>query len=477
MISTDSKYLQTTFTTRANLYSLLAGWNVGTVRSAIDAHDQGSSFVLSAGLLVVASRHPVIFGAQAQRRSPPLGLLHEVTGGDRGTARRAKEGFAAVVKRDVEPALGDIVDGEAGMGFQVLQTTWAPSADASTLEPAISLFPTTSVWWNGFAQRLEAITAEGGRMPIVDGDGKWTVIGNGAKPWLRGAIRAIAQPWASASYAERDEAALSAYLGRLCPIGIAPEKIQPGTLEGDALLAAIRDLGEAQSGGLFPFGTQVTTLANIDAGAAALFAGFLDRRSTGFELAYLGAPRAGSTPGVYLSPQYGQVTASIIRSDTTTISAALGRIGAVYGAINYGLTEAESPGHRWLLPDPTEADRVKATGDAYTRAAGIVKAEKDAGIDMTPERLAAIYGGQGIPVPTMPVAEVKSEVFAYHYTSNVVAPDEGRQLLGLEPLPGGIGSAAALAEHLAAVRAAELAAATSGTKAGTPPVDPVPAAE
>jgi hypothetical protein len=474
MISTDTKYLQTTFTTRSNLYALLAGWGVNTVRSAVDAHDEGSSFVLSDGLLTVASRHPRIFGPRAQRRAPPLGLQHEVTGGDRGPARRAREGFAAALKQHVEPKLGDIVDGLGGMGFQVLQTTWVPSADASTLDPVTTLFPSPSVTWNPWYQRLEAITAEGGRVPIVPGDGKWEIVGTGAKPWLRGAVRALAEGWASSRYAERDEAALSAYLGRLCPIGIAPVNIQPNTPEGDAFRDAVQGLGEAQSGGIFPFGSEVTTLPNVDAGAAALFEGFLDRRAAGFEIVILGAPRAGSTPGVYLSPQYGEVTASIVRSDTTTISAALTRIGAVYGALNYGLSEVESPSHRWLLPDTTEAERVKATADAYTRAAAIVNAERLAGLDMTPERLAVIYGGQGIPAPSMPITAAKAQIFAYHLTTNTIAIDEVRETLGVQPLPGGVGSPEALAAHILAVRAAELAAAQGGAAKQAAPAEPAP---
>jgi hypothetical protein len=474
--STDRSYLEHVFIARNNLYALIAGWNVGTVRTAIDALDLGSSFILSGGLSVVVSRHPAVFGPLLQRKSPPLGLQREVTGGERGAARRARDGFRRVVREGIEPRLADIVGNLAMGGFQILQHVWSASADASTLEPTTTLWPSSCVWWNPFTRGLEAITAEG-RIPIVDGDGKWTVIGSGEKPFLNGAIRALAEAWAAARYAERDEAALSAYLGRLCPIGIAPENIQPGTKEGDEFLLSVKSLGEAQSGGIFPFGSDVKTLANIDAGAAALFTGFLDRRERAFAIALLGTDGTVSkgSPGVYTSPLFAGVAFANVRSDTSTIGDGITRLGAVYGAVNSGLSHEESPGYRWLLPDPTEADRVKATGDAFARAAAAVTAERAAGLEMTPERLAVIYGGQGIPVPTMPASAAKAPIFAYHIEQNIVAPDQVLETLGLPPLPGGVGSPAALAAHILALRAAELTAAQGPAPAPDAPVEPAPA--
>ena len=476
-VSTDRSYLEHVFIARNNLYALIAGWNVNTVRMSIDSHDLGSSFILSNGLIVVTSRHPAIFGPLGQRKAPPMGLQREVTGGDRGAGRRARDGFRRVVREEIEPHLGDIVGNLAMGGFQILQHVWRASADASTLEPTTTLWPSSCVWWNPFTKGLEAITAEG-RIPIVNGDGKWTVIGSGEKPYLNGAIRALGEAWAADRYAERDEAALSAYLGRLCHIAIAPEKIQPGTKEGDELLLSVQALGEAQSGGIFPFGTDIKTLTNIDAGAAALFTGFLDRRERAFAIALLGTDGTVSkgSPGVYTSPLFAGVAFANVRSDTSTIAAGVTGLGAVYGAINAGLSHDESPGYRWNLPDPTEADRLNALAKRFTDAAAIVKAERDAGIDMTGDRIGVIYSGLNLPVPAVPATTAQGQIFAYHITGGTVALDEVLETLGLPALPGGVGSPEALAAHILAVRAAELETAKDAAPAADPAAVPAPAA-
>lgn len=410
ILSTDTKYLGHEFTTWQTLYALIAGWNVSTVRSAIDAHDTGSSFVLSGGLAVVTSRYPWIFAALRQRKAPPLGLNREVYGGERGAARRAKEGFSRVA-RAIERLHGDIFDGHAQLGFQVLQHVWRPSADASTLEPITTLWPSSCLWLNPTSGKLEAITREG-RIPIIDGDGHWTVIGAGQRPFLNGAIRALGETWAGARYAQRDEEGLSAYLGRLCPIGILPQGIMAGTPEGDAFEASVKDLGEAQSGGIFPNGSEITTLPNIDAGAASLFEGLLDRRGRACAMVILGTDGTMSkgSPGVYTSPLFGEVAFAVVREDTAHAGAGISRLGAAYGAINYGLSEEDSPGYRWLLPDPTEADRLTAVAKRYQDAAGIVKAERDAGLDVTKERIAMIYGALGLPPAAAPSAPLPPSV-------------------------------------------------------------------
>jgi hypothetical protein len=401
-VSTDETYLRHEFTTWQSLYAVIAGWNVTTVRGAIAGHDTGSSFALSCALAVVASRYPPIFGALRQRKAPPLGLNRETFGGERGPGGLARAGFARLM-RSIEPLFGDVFSDHAMLGFQVLQHVWAPSPDASILEPRTNLWPCSCVWLNPRSRLLEAITQDG-RVPIVNGDAHWSIVGTGERPFLNGAIRALGETWAGARYAERDEEALSAYLGRLCPIGILPEKMMPGSKEGEVFKASVKDLGEAQSGGIFPFGSAITTLPNVDAGAAALFSSMLERRGRACVISLLGTDGTVSkgSPGVYTPLAAYDVAFAVAREDTAHAAAAFSRLGQAYGAINYGLNEEESPGYRWLLPDPTEAERLAALAKRYQDAAAIVKAEREAGLNVTPERVAAIYGALLLPMPALP---------------------------------------------------------------------------
>ena len=95
-ISTDSKYLGADFSTYTGLLWRIGGFTLEGVRAAIDAHDAGS-FAQSSVLALVASRWAPIARALRLRESPMLGVEREVTGGDRGAGRRAKEGFAEIM--------------------------------------------------------------------------------------------------------------------------------------------------------------------------------------------------------------------------------------------------------------------------------------------------------------------------------------------------------------------------------------------
>jgi hypothetical protein len=482
-LSTDAQYLAHSFWTPSNLYQTSTGWDVMTITGAINAHDSGS-FWTSSALAVVVSRYPWIFGPLSQRKAPPLGLTREVfipDGTDRGKSRIASREFSALMLQN-EALFGDVFRPHALMGFSVLQDTWFYDPATKTQIPITNVWPTSAVRWNAYLKKLQAFTMDG-LVDINDGDGKWRIVGMGTQPYIEGAIRSVAMPWAQAVNSDRNEAALSDYLGRLCPIAILPggkdvPVIPPDSPEGKQTLAALKDLGKARSGGMFAAGTTVTTLANVDAGAAALFTGLLPRRAQGMAIALLGTDGTTTNPGgVYASPMFAGVALAKIREDVNHAGRAWTTLGNHYGEMNYGLTPESSPSYRWLLPDPTEAERRKAMGDAFARAAAAVTAERAAGLEMTPERLAVIYGSQGLPVPTMLDATAKAPIFAYHITSNIVAPDQVLETLGLPAMPGGVGSPEALAAHILAVRAAELDAAKSGKQAADPspaPVAPAP---
>lgn len=509
-VSTDEQYLRKRFQTFSSLYWVVGGWNTATVRSAIDAHDAGSGFSLSGALAIVASRYPTVFAALRQRKDPPTGLAREVTGGLEGKARIARDGFAKIMRKNEDALLDDILDARAMLGFSVLQTTQIYDEERNEQIPCTEVFPAAACFVDPSDGQLYAWTMDG-RVPIRDGDGKWSVIGQGLNPQHDGAIRAVGGQVAAAWYAERDEAALSEFLGRLCPIAILPEGVAVDDELGVDIGDAIKELGKAKSGGIFQHGVDVKTLANTDAGAAALFGNFLERRSKAMARIILGTDGTMSpgSPGVYTSPVFAGVSFSVIRADTVLIARAFTRIGQIYGLRNYGLGEDEAPGFRWLLPDPTEAERRKAlaqahkdfndtvdgwkkNGFAYTQAdvdalardLGVkaprlppssaapgaapdaasatepslaerykafneaVAAERANNFLVDQARVEQLAAEHGVKAPRLPEANPKGgEIFAYHITEKIVAPDQVLERLGLPPLPLGAGSVERLAQE------------------------------
>ena len=460
-ISTDLKYLEHEFWTYQNLYQNIGGWDVTSARGAIDQHDAGA-FWTSSALSVVASRYPWIFGPLRQRKAPPLGLSHEATGLDQGKGRFAKEEFAEIMKAN-EASFGSTFGSLAMMGFSVLHHHLEPNPyDPTLLMVKSKPWPTSATLWHPYEKRFVAMTQDG-LIPIVD-DGHWSIIGEAEQPHMNGAIRALAMSWAANTYAERDEAALSAYLGRLCPIVILKDGVAVKDPMGVEAAQAVKDLAKPRSGALFPGGVDVKTLANVDAGAAALFAGFIERRSKGMAVVLLGTDGTVSsgTGGVYVSPLFGQIAFAIVREDTAHAARAWSRVGEIYGKVNYGLQSKDCPGYHWLLPDPTENDRLESLGKRYERAAAIIKAEREAGLDVTPERIKLIYEQLKLPVATAPATKAKAPIFAYHIANGNVCDDEVRETLGFEAIPGGSGSLEALAKRKADEATAREVAAKQG---------------
>ena len=93
-VSDDAGYLGHEFRAGFALLMYTGEWDLPKVRYAVTQLQMGIPW-LAAWLCQVAVRHPYIFIPLRQRGELPNGADAEVLGGDRGAARRAKEGFAA----------------------------------------------------------------------------------------------------------------------------------------------------------------------------------------------------------------------------------------------------------------------------------------------------------------------------------------------------------------------------------------------
>jgi hypothetical protein len=378
--SLSESRLQERFSTYQRFFGFVAGWDVNGVRVAIDAHDSGS-FGLSALLKVVITRYFGVDGPLERRLAPPLGIHTEVTGGERGIARVAREEFGDIVADRVVPYFADIFEDHAMLGMSVLHHPWVRSPEG-TWEPDLRPWPLLAVRYNWLTQRYEAYTAERGLVPI---EGPcWTIVGNGVLPHLRGKIRVLADPWTEAKYGQRDEASLSNYLGRKVPIGILPPNIEPKSPQGKDIGDAVKTLGMARAAGIFPNATEITSLDNLDPGAAALFEGYMRRRLAALSIALTGTDGASqvTSPGVYLSPEFANIGRHVVRRDLQNGGRALTRLGLLYSMINYPqLRRDQAPGFRWLLPDPEEQARLEAEAKRAISYGQIVKGWRDAGLD------------------------------------------------------------------------------------------------
>lgn len=482
-ISPDRHYLAHEFNYWTSMFSVIQSWTVENIRAAINQHDAGY-FTASSSLAVVATRYPTIYGPLEQRLGIPLGIARAVKGGDAGAALRAKVQFEEYM-RGMEAEFEDVFLPKAMLGFSWLHTHY--------VERHGDLVPVTKVWPSVATQFLEpwgiwqAWTTEGW-VTITDGDGKWTKVGSGQRPHRLCAIRALGEQWAKAGFADRDEAGLSAFLGRMVPYAILPEAakdtgraaIVPNSPVGLTVGDTVKTLGKARGGGVFPAGTKVESMSGIDAGSAALFDQIFARTGKNHAYALLGtdgtmSPGAG---GVYVSPIFGRVALTVVRRDLSDGMRAFDQIARVTTTLNYS-DAVEAPRYVWLLPDPSEAERRAALAAQHKAVNDTVQGWRAAGFDVTDADVEQLEEAMGVHAPKLAPAGKRPEVYAYHLSEHVVAPDESRALLGLAPLPNDVGSAAHMAEVRLQLEQAALAAASPAPHAAPPsapaaPPDPAP---
>lgn len=398
-VSSDRAYLEHEFSLWPSLFSVITSWKVEDVRSAINQHDFGS-FTLSSSLAVIASRYPTIYGPLQQRLGIPLGIERAIYGGDRGPARRAKEDFTAYMQT-MEGEFGDVFLPHCMMGFSWLHTSW-PEKDGD-LVPQTKVWPSVATRFVEPWGKFQALTTEGW-IDMVDGDGKWTMVGTGERPHRLGAIRVLGEPWMKAGFADRDEAGLSAFLGKLAPFGILPAgdgkgtpHITPKSNEGLEIADALKNLGRARSGGLFPAGTEVKSLNGVDAGSAVIFEQIFGRTGKAHAIALLGTDGTVSpgSGGVYVSPIFGRVALSVIRPDLTHGERAFNQIARIGTTLNYG-PSVVSPVYRWLLPDPAEAERKDAIAKQNKSFNEILAGWIAAGLEPTQEDVDALAKDLGV---------------------------------------------------------------------------------
>jgi hypothetical protein len=111
----------------------------------------------------------------------------------------------------------------------------------------------------------------------------------------------------------------------------------------------------------------------------------------------------------------------------------------------------ETPVLEIPVPAPDKDERIAATIGRYKALAEQVVAERAAGALVNKDRVVALAKVMEVaPFELADEAPKGGEIFEYHITNKIVAPDQVLARLGLPPLPNGMGSPERLAEERAA---------------------------
>jgi hypothetical protein len=129
-------------------------------------------------------------------------------------------------KLNSEGALHETSEYEILMGFCPDQLVW--DTTGTIWKPIMRPWHPRFTYYHWGIRRLVAISLDG-NLPIFPGDGKWVLHKRrGERPWIRGALRAVVQPWLLRHFAFRDMARFGEVHGmptRLCE---TPMSADPG---------------------------------------------------------------------------------------------------------------------------------------------------------------------------------------------------------------------------------------------------------
>lgn len=223
------------------LISIQNTWSVDQARSALYAHMAGM-FDQSAQLFdsilgddrvmaTLGSRISGLFGRETRFREAQ----------DSDAARECLAAWRAWWPRlSGDSAFAELHTYGIGMGFGPGQLVWDTSKPV--WGPYLRPWSPRFTYFNWDTRKYHALSQDG-EIPITPGDGKWVLHAPHGeyRGWIRGAIRALAEPWMLRHFAFRDMARFSEIHGLPTRVGKVPVVGDPG--DRAAFEAALQNVG------------------------------------------------------------------------------------------------------------------------------------------------------------------------------------------------------------------------------------------
>ncbi len=309
-------------------------------------------------------------------------------------------------------------------------------------------WPLEHVKDNSFTRQLETqVDGGGARVPIVHGDGVWTIFsGSSEEPWIAdAAILPAAFVWGVHANGLTDWAAGSLSHGQAKIVGELPSGVAllnaDGTLtaEAQAFLDMMQQLASGgRPAGIHPANSKVDFLAN-NSTAYQVFSELIASREKAAARIYLGTDAilgsVGGAPGIDIAALFA-IASTILQSDLEALEAGL-RTGVYepWCAINEG-DSSYAPTLRWNQPDPdAEAKSKENAGKRERFHAEIERLKKNGFVvdQAVVARVAADIGFDSPPMLASVEQQTTSLVLAPTDVARVVRVREARASQGLAP--------------------------------------------
>ncbi len=424
--------------------SEIFSWILETIRGARDAQMHGD-FKLAVKLANMMRTDTALFIAYHNRIAPQSAIGVELmpASGTRGEAVQRKALASVSIPRTVTAGIcGTLANHGIAIGYNDHET----DEDGTVVNFRHTEWPLEHVKWNTSTEQLETSTRDGGlRVPIVHGDGRWTIYRKFyTDPWKQEAcVLPGALLWAIHAGGVRDWAGASASHGQAKLIGTLTEgaSLQNATgltPEARAFLTALQDLVSGEAGAaVLPFGATAEWASNAS-NAWQVFSELILHGAKSAARIYLGTDAilgsVGGAPGVDIAQLFG-VASTKIQGDFEALEQGQ-RVGVYepWTAINFGDSRL-APSPKYQMPDPDEAQRAehRATADAALMVA--IKERKGLGFVVDQTEVDTLARAYGIPAPRLAPAadQTSSVVLAPTDVAKVVRVREARAASGLLP--------------------------------------------
>lgn len=420
-------------------------WTLEGIRSAIESQMRGD-FAQPHKLAEAMRRDDAIYVARTNRLAPLSSLRADIVGHDsaRGEAVRRKASDSITIARTV---LSDIAATLVDHGVAIGYVVHTPNDDGTRIDMTLTEWPIDAVRENPTTDRLEAITVDGDRIPIVHSDGHWIVFRYGArKPWRNATLLAASFVWAAHAECIADWSGSSRAHGLPRVTGMLPDGNginEDGTPTVVAI--AFRDmLAQLADGsaavGIRPNGSNVDWLTSAS-NAWQVFSENVTSREKAAARIYNGTDAAlgstGGAPGVDIGALFGVATTRL-QSDVTAIEEGLASgLFVPWCAINEG-TSRYAPRLKFMLPDPDEDRARDSAAKRRTQFTNAIAELRAQGLVVTQEIVDALAREFGItPVPTLSTASGGGEIFKYHLDYGCFSKNEIRASRGMPPVADG----------------------------------------
>lgn len=429
----------------------LLSWPLSSIFSARDAQMQGQ-FERAVRLAEAMRTDDALHVARTNRLEAQKSITAEIKpAGDTARARAiAAEAEALYGPRGIGVTAATMADIEGCLvdhGIAIGLNTPVIREDASRVDLVHTCWPLEFVRYDSVRRQLVTRLDSGVEIPIVHGNGLWTVYAKyDDMPWRQdAAVLAAAVVWARHAYGNRDMAKASVAHGNPKVVGELPAGIalqdEAGALtdEAAALMELLRSVANDDTPyGIRPAGSKIDYLVNTSQ-AWQIWEHLITNAEKAAARIYLGTDGVlgsqGGAPGVDVNALFG-VARTRVEGDLHCIEAGF-YTGVLipWTLLNFG-DAAPAPRRLYQIPDADADAAVEATAKRRTAFYADIDAHRAQGFEVTQDAVDALAAAYQVDPPKLAAIEAKAP------SANLAPTDlfrgitfnEARATMGLGPL-------------------------------------------